>query len=154
MFKVQIRVRLQCQPLSEDKFSQVIVDNYYKKNHNYHKNDHFWFELDHGQTGKLMALMASLAIAPGTSIQQNTMKWRTVSQSLPSHKNPGESEVCRAPDFDIERSTHSSGKSDSTEIISSLDGDIQLLDSQTDMKEVEQDERNLIFEKLKQLYKC
>ncbi|CAK9184627.1 unnamed protein product, partial [Ilex paraguariensis] len=38
--QVQIRVRLQCQPLLEDQFKPVIMDNYFSHNH-------FWFELDH-----------------------------------------------------------------------------------------------------------
>ncbi|XP_062094957.1 uncharacterized protein LOC133800882 isoform X2 [Humulus lupulus] len=66
--QVQIRVRLQCQPLAESQFKQIIGDNYYSQ-------QHFWFELDHAQANKLMSLLATLAVAPGTPILQNTMKW-------------------------------------------------------------------------------
>ncbi|XP_030479362.1 uncharacterized protein LOC115696609 isoform X1 [Cannabis sativa] len=66
--QVQIRVRLQCQPLAESQFKQIIGDNYYT-------HQHFWFELDHAQANQLTNLMASLAVPPGTPILQSTMKW-------------------------------------------------------------------------------
>ncbi|XP_027352391.1 kelch-like protein 3 isoform X2 [Abrus precatorius] len=114
--QVQIRVQLQCQPLSEDKFRQAIADNYY--NHN-----HFWFELDHGQTAKLISLLSSsLAIAPSNSVPQNTHQWSPVSQPLPSHETPWD------------------------------DRYIQPLDTRKDGKEEKQDEKNIIVQKLKALY--
>ncbi|KAI4353465.1 hypothetical protein L6164_002413 [Bauhinia variegata] len=142
--QVQIRVRLKCHPLSEDKFKPVIADNYYSYNH-------FWFELDHGQASKLISLLESSSIAPGTSATQTTTRWRTVYRPLQSQESPGEGEVFRMLDSEMENSTHSSRKSDSTEILSSFDGDIQQWDSQIDVKEVEQEEKDLLFMKLKKL---
>ncbi|KAF7845261.1 ring canal kelch-like protein isoform X2 [Senna tora] len=144
--QVQIRVRLQCQPLSEDKFRQVILDNYYF-------NNHFWFELDHGQTSKLMSLLASSAIGPGNYIPQKTMQWRTVSRSLPSHETSLEGVAFGNQNSEMENSTQLSQKSDSSGIASSFDAnaDIWQWDSHNVVKDAEQDEKSLIFMKLKEL---
>jgi len=77
MFKVKVRVGLQCRPLSEDRFRQAISGNYYD-------NNHFRFELDRSQTSKLMFLLASAAIAPGTPVPRYNMNWRSACPSLPS----------------------------------------------------------------------
>lgn len=77
IFKVKVRVGLQCRPLSEDKFRQAIAGNYYD-------NNHFRFELDRSQTNKLMFLLASAAIAPGTPVPRYNMNWRSACPSLPS----------------------------------------------------------------------
>nr|XP_027191137.1 uncharacterized protein LOC113787016 [Cicer arietinum] len=61
--QVKVRVRIQCHPLSEDKFGHAIAKNYYSDNH-------FRFELDHRQTSNLMYLLASMAIAPDGDIKQ------------------------------------------------------------------------------------
>nr|XP_043633726.1 kelch-like protein 12 [Erigeron canadensis] len=50
--QVRVRVRLQCQPLSEKQFGPIIAKNYYKGNR-------FSFELDHNQTTKLITLFKS-----------------------------------------------------------------------------------------------
>nr|KYP37786.1 B2 protein [Cajanus cajan] len=105
--QVKFRVRLQCQPLSEDKFAQVIADNYYT-------NNHFCFELDHRQASKLISLLASLAFAAGCNL-----KWRSVSPSPPSTLNK--------------------------------DGDTKPLDTLAPMKEMNENEMNLIYVKLKEL---
>ncbi|KAI6698554.1 hypothetical protein NL676_018673 [Syzygium grande] len=47
--QVQIRIRMQCQPLPEDQFKRIIADNY-------HTCNHFWFELDHAQTNPSLAI--------------------------------------------------------------------------------------------------
>ncbi|VFQ91006.1 unnamed protein product [Cuscuta campestris] len=75
--QVPVRVRLQCQPLSEDQFKPIIFDNYYT-------NNHFWFELDHSQTSKLMSKLSSHAIAPGSFNLQNKNNWKIRSHGLPS----------------------------------------------------------------------
>ncbi|KAK7339975.1 hypothetical protein VNO77_20665 [Canavalia gladiata] len=149
--QVQIRVRLQCHPLSEDKFRQVIEDNYYT-----HK--HFWFELDHGQTSKLISLLSSLAIPPGNSVPQSTQKWITVSRSILSHEKLGEDEASKMPGSKLEHSSHSSMRLYSTENDISLDRNFQPLDThkdekevKQDEKEVKQDEKNIITMKLKDL---
>ena len=77
--KVKVRVGLQCCPLSEDKFGQVIAENYYD-------NNHFLFELDRSQTSKLMYLFASMEIALDTYVPRYNMKWRSVRPSRPSYE--------------------------------------------------------------------
>ncbi|XP_028764503.1 kelch-like protein 12 isoform X2 [Neltuma alba] len=142
--QVQVCVRLQCQPLSEDKFRPVIADNYYLSNH-------FWFELDHGQTRKLISLLASSAIGPGTYIPQNTMKWKTVSRSLPSHETSVEDEAFKKLTSEVEQSTQSTSRYHSPEVASmDADRDIQR-DFQVVSTEAEQDEKSLVLMKLKEL---
>ncbi|KAF1895617.1 hypothetical protein Lal_00041898 [Lupinus albus] len=142
--QVQIHVRLECQPLSEDKFRGIIQDNYYTQKH-------FWFELDHAQTNKLIALLSSLAIVPGNSGPRNIPKWTTISQYLPLHETPRQGEASKTVESEIQQSAHSSMRSDSTENVSSLDGDIQTLDTHVALKEAKQDYKDLIFTKLKEL---
>ncbi|KAJ4882231.1 beta-propeller protein [Raphanus sativus] len=55
--QVQISARLQCEPLSEQIFKPAIQDNYYSSHH-------FWFELDHLQTNKLICLLSSFPLKP------------------------------------------------------------------------------------------
>ncbi|RDY12075.1 Kelch-like protein 1, partial [Mucuna pruriens] len=139
--QVQICVRLQCQPLSEEKFKQVMADNYYTHNH-------FWFELDHGQTSKLISLLSSGAIDSGNSVP---LKWINVSRSLASHETLWEGETSKIRELETEHSIPSSTISDSTENDFSLDGYIQPLDSSEVEKDVKEDEKNSIFMKLKEL---
>ncbi|GAV76895.1 Kelch_1 domain-containing protein/Dev_Cell_Death domain-containing protein [Cephalotus follicularis] len=146
--QVQIRVRLRCQPLLEEQFRPVIADNYYIRNH-------FWFELDHAQTSKLMSLLASLAFAPSTSIPQNTAKWRSIFRVLPSTDRKEEGVEVPVTE-EARHSFHSTKKLDftnvySTDVASSLDKDNQPLETQLGAKVVEQDERDLILTKLKEL---
>lgn len=47
--QVYIRIKTQCQPLTEDQFKKTIEDNYYA-------SQLFWFELDHAQTRDLISL--------------------------------------------------------------------------------------------------
>lgn len=144
--QVQVCIRLQCQPLSEDTFRKVIADNYYHGNR-------FWFELDHGQASKLISLLASSAIGLGTYIPQNTMKWGTVSQSLPSHETSVKDEVFEKQTSKVEHSTQSTSRYHSPGVASSLDADrdIQQLDYHGVSKEAEQDEKSLILMRLKEL---
>lgn len=123
--QVQIRVRLQCQPLLESQFKPIIVDNYYSASK-------FWFELDHAQTNKLMSMLASCAIAPGTSIPQKTLKRKTDLPTHPSRKTTGEAQWLKplSPG-----ATTLGGSYNSFE----------------DVKEAEQEEQHLICMKLKEL---
>ncbi|XP_076894776.1 uncharacterized protein LOC143547173 [Bidens hawaiensis] len=60
--QVQIRVKLQCKVLTENQYKPIIIANYYAP-------QHFWFELDHAQTNRLLSLMASQALScPWTPI--------------------------------------------------------------------------------------
>ncbi|XP_010489790.1 PREDICTED: uncharacterized protein LOC104767436 [Camelina sativa] len=60
--QVKVRVRVRCEPLPEEKFSPVISENYKDEKM-------FWFELDRGQTNKLLRLFSpSPSVrAPSTS---------------------------------------------------------------------------------------
>lgn len=142
--KVQIHVRLQCQPLREEQFKPIIADNYY--NHN-----QFWFELDHVQTSKLMSLSASLAVSPGTSVlTQKIEKWGNISQPGPLPKSRVQGEGDNLPASEIDYTDNSSTKSDSTHFASS-DVDNQRGKDQLDMTAVDQEEKELIFKKLQEL---
>ncbi|XP_040870664.1 uncharacterized protein [Glycine max] len=129
--QVKVRVRLQCKPLSEDQFSRVIAENYYK-------NNHFWFELDHRQANKLTSLLASFAFASGCHLRQ-----KTISQSLSSTLKEGE--AFETHESETKSLTSLSKTTIATEI-TSLDGDIKSLD----VVRVETEEMNIIYEKLKE----
>ncbi|KAK0586004.1 hypothetical protein LWI29_037701 [Acer saccharum] len=163
--QVQVRVRMQCQPLVEDQFRPIIADNYY----NHH---HFWFELDHAQASKLMLLLASVAVAPSSFVSENTAR-RKFFQPLPSTDKKEESEGCRpfALEEHVKRSSWASDASDSDPSVdeekaedelfrlmasefehfrdstgnASLDGHYQQLEAHS------QDEEDLILGKLKSL---
>ncbi|KAI3781532.1 hypothetical protein L2E82_11549 [Cichorium intybus] len=83
--QVQIRVKLQCKPLTENQFKPIISDNYYAQNL-------FWFELDHAQTNRLLSLLSSQAFSgPRTAFApQSTTKPKTL---LPFEKE----RVCYMP---------------------------------------------------------
>lgn len=159
LIKVQIRVRLQCQPLIESQFKPIISDNYYN-------NHHFWFELDHAQTSKLMSSLASLAVAPGAPVPQYKIKRWTVSQAFSSHDIREEGEGFVPFAIDAEKANYSNQKSDTRDVASSLSGNNQdvasslsgnnqPLEAQLDMKVVQQEEKDIIYKKLKELaLKC
>ncbi|KAM3689940.1 hypothetical protein ACJW31_09G083400 [Castanea mollissima] len=142
--QVQIRVRLQCQPLLENQFKPIISDNYYSQNH-------FWFELDHAQASKLMSLLSSLVVAPTASVPQNTAKWKTIFQALPPNDAGEEGEGFKPLSLETEHSNYSSWKSDSTVVAASFDGNYQPLGARLDTKLIKQDEKDIIFMKLKEL---
>ncbi|GAB2217132.1 hypothetical protein Drorol1_Dr00000294 [Drosera rotundifolia] len=79
--QVQIRLRLECRPLSEKQFSPIIETNYYE-----YLRKLFWFELDHVQVRKLIAMFSSQVVSPGSPIM-NTAKRCT--QPLTSGKAVG-----------------------------------------------------------------
>ncbi|WVZ16243.1 hypothetical protein V8G54_009225 [Vigna mungo] len=135
--QVKVRVRLQCQPLSEDIFAPVIEGNYYT-------NNHFWFELDHKQANKLTSLLASLAFASGCNL-----KWKTVSPSFPS--KVGEAFEIPESESEAQHFTRPCKRTYSTEVTYSLDGDIRSLDTQAVVEEVNENELNLVYEKLKKI---
>ncbi|KAM0051734.1 putative DCD domain-containing protein NRP [Helianthus debilis subsp. tardiflorus] len=54
--QVQVRVQSARQPLTETQFKPVILDNYFTQNH-------FWFELDHAQTNRLLSLFSSQPVS-------------------------------------------------------------------------------------------
>lgn len=54
--KVRICTQTECLPLAENQYKPLIIDNYYALRH-------FWFELDHAQVEKLLALFASSPVS-------------------------------------------------------------------------------------------
>lgn len=173
--QVQVRVRLQCQPLLEKQFKPVIA-------HNYYSHTHFWFELDHGQSNKLISLLASSAVAPSMSLPQNAATLRNTFQAPPSNGKKNEFSGFRPlalevedynhsgrkmdfednnfyydgredgadahipPGSDVEHCNQSSGRSDSTDF-----APFDALENHLDAKETLPDEKDLILMKLKEL---
>ncbi|XP_048127187.1 kelch-like protein 3 isoform X2 [Rhodamnia argentea] len=140
--QVQIRIRMQCQPLHEDQFKRIIADNY-------HTYNHFWFELDHAQTSKLISLFASLAIAP--SIPQCIIQRRKLSQPLSTEETRGEWEKMKHFTSKAKKLEHSSGRSDSADPYLSVEVDDQLFEGCASMKRDGGDEEDSIIMKLKEL---
>ncbi|KAK2981775.1 hypothetical protein RJ640_010292, partial [Escallonia rubra] len=128
--QVQIRVRMQCEGLKESQFKPIITDNYY-----IHR--HFWFELDHAQTNRLLSLLSSAAIAPSSSAPQNSAKWRYIFRSLPSSDKSEEGEGFDA--LDVEYETSSKSKHN------------QSMEACSSEQVVEEDEKDLMYKKLKEL---
>ncbi|GAB4834047.1 hypothetical protein Ancab_032300 [Ancistrocladus abbreviatus] len=141
--QVQIRVRLYCQPLLESQFEPIISDNYY--NHN-----HFWFELDHAQTDKLISLFSSKVIAPG-SFLQNTTKWRMKTQSLPSPNRSDEGEEIKPPESRMASTYSNQPNGDSGAIYSSSCLDEDRLSHEHGLKVLEKNEKEAIHAKLLKL---
>ncbi|XP_071910295.1 uncharacterized protein [Coffea arabica] len=130
--QVQIRIRLQCQPLLEDQFKPIILDNYYNVSH-------FWFELDHTQARRLMSKLSAMAIAPSTFVPQNTAKWRNALYGLPSNEKREEIGAYEQP---ILRN----------KFVNSPDpGNCQLLESSLGNQESDRDAKDIIYLKLKEL---
>ncbi|KAJ4978262.1 hypothetical protein NE237_009042 [Protea cynaroides] len=80
--QVRICVRMQCQPLLEDQFSQILMDNYYSEYH-------FWFELDHAQTRALVKSFSSSPVS-ATAIRQHVPSVRTLFKAVPYHETKKE----------------------------------------------------------------
>lgn len=82
--QVQFSVRLHCEPLSEEKFKPAIADNYYSSHH-------FWFELDHFQTNKLICLLTSFAVKPKPPMNtSNTRQFFHMVESSEMKENSDE----------------------------------------------------------------
>ncbi|THG06013.1 hypothetical protein TEA_021331 [Camellia sinensis var. sinensis] len=142
--QVQVRVRLHCLPLPEEQFKSVIIDNYYSQNH-------FWFELDHAQTSKLMSLLSSLAVASSTFSPQNTTKWRTLSQAPPSHDRKEEIEGLMLPALEVDFPYFYDGNGlGSSDVATHLDRNNHPLEDCL-VKQVVEKEEDLIYMKLKEL---
>ncbi|XP_049374823.1 uncharacterized protein LOC125839889 [Solanum verrucosum] len=86
--QVQIRVRLHCVPLPEDTFRPVIKDNYFEQHH-------FWFELDHTQSSKLISQLSSLAYAPSSTPHYPALR-RSIIQTSPANNKIAENR-CSEP---------------------------------------------------------
>ncbi|KAL1206789.1 B2 protein [Cardamine amara subsp. amara] len=140
--QVQISMRLQCEPLSEDKFKHVIADNYYSSHH-------FWFELDHFQTSKLICLLTSFAVKPKPPM--NTSNTRQLFHFTPaSEKNENSDEVKPSenePMVSLEMSLTSGRESDSS-VAASHPG---ISENHPDVQNTKQIDKDYVLEKLKDL---
>ncbi|XP_002264808.1 uncharacterized protein LOC100267149 isoform X3 [Vitis vinifera] len=143
--QVQIRVRLQCQPLPEEQFRPIIADNYYSQSH-------FWFELDHAQASKLISLLSSRAVAPSASVPQNSAAWRTLFRPLPLCNKKEEGEDSKPPSkIDSAHSDQLDRKLGSSDVAPCLDESNLPLEASSDKQVVENDEKGLILLKLQEL---
>ncbi|GAB2270721.1 hypothetical protein Dimus_005592 [Dionaea muscipula] len=137
--QVQIRVQLNCQPLMEKQFAQIIKDNYYNR-------DHFWFELDHAQANKLVALFSSHVVSPGSSMQITAK--RQIG-ALTSRKDTGEGIKSRTTETHFACPNESMRNSASVLSSVTLYGDGNC--SQEAKLITEENQEEIIYEKLQKL---
>lgn len=100
-----------------------------------------------------MSLLSSLAVAPSTSAPQKTTKWRTLFRSIPSPQRGEENEGFDPPvsNVDFAHSYKSNGNLDTSDIVTCFSGNNQLSETYLDKRAVEEDEKNLIYMKLKEM---
>ena len=137
--KVQIHVRLQCQPLCKEQFRPIIADNYYN-------SSHFWFELDHAQTSKLIILLSSRVVAPSAFVPKNSAAWRTLFQPPPPRNMEEEGENSKPHSrIDSAHSDQSNRKLGSSDVAPCLDQTNLPLEAPSNKQVVENDEKGLIL---------
>ncbi|CAI0424080.1 unnamed protein product [Linum tenue] len=108
--QVRIQVKQQCQPLLEGQFKPVIADNYYN-------DKHFYFELDHGQTQRLMALLSFSPLPSGASFLPYSAKVVPTYQYRPVRKNKEETDEFEAVKFEADQTlSESSSISDKRDV--------------------------------------
>ncbi|CAK9136691.1 unnamed protein product [Ilex paraguariensis] len=143
--QVQIRVRLQCQPLLEDQFKPVIMDNYFSHNH-------FWFELDHAQASRLISILYSQAVAPSTLVPKNIAMWGNTIPGLPSTDRREEKGLGPpASEVDLARFNKSNGNVGTSDASLYIDGKNQPLEACFGNQVSEKEEKELMYMKLKEL---
>ncbi|KAL9686521.1 hypothetical protein QQ045_023981 [Rhodiola kirilowii] len=141
--QVQIRIRLQCRPLSEDHFKPVIADNYYNP-------QHFWFELDHAQANKLISKLSFLAVAPGSYQPYYIEKRKLFVQPAPLPGMRVGSGIIKQSAPDPEFTSDHSNSGGSSNAASSNDESTQKKDGSC-LQSVNEAEKDLIYMKLKHL---
>ncbi|KVI03272.1 Development/cell death domain-containing protein [Cynara cardunculus var. scolymus] len=142
--QVQVRIRSQCQPLTENQFKPIIVDNYYTQNH-------FWFELDHSQTNKLLSLFSSRPVSDSQSTltPHGSTKWSICLPSVSKSDEKVEKELVQSNRKGTSNGVKSSANKEK-DICKSFNGKIdQSLDDSLCM--VGKDEKELVYTKLKEL---
>ncbi|XP_073297897.1 uncharacterized protein [Primulina huaijiensis] len=144
--QVQIRVRRECQALSETLFKPIIFDNYYSQNH-------FLFELDHVQASKLISKLTSLAFAPSVYTPQNPPKLLSAKQMFPLSIQRKESQAPERPYFtdDFANSDDPFGALCNPDDSLCLNGDNPLMEASLANKNAEPEENDLIYMNLKEL---
>ncbi|KAG7017201.1 Kelch-like protein 8 [Cucurbita argyrosperma subsp. argyrosperma] len=138
--QVQILVRKLCQPLLENQFKPIIKDNYYSPNH-------FWFELDHAQTNKLISLLSSQAMT--LHVPQFTTNCKPCCTVLLSLESRDEGEKIKSQimeeHFDLE-----SQVVDAVDVTSSLDAGNSALGAHCYANESDEEVKCRILHKLQQ----
>ncbi|KAL8146635.1 uncharacterized protein LOC141707505 [Apium graveolens] len=136
--QVQIRLRLHCQSLHEEQFKPIIWDNYYNLKH-------FWFELDHAQTDRLISLLSSVVIAPTTSAPKLT-KERKIPSTSQWRELKSEGFDTAVSNGDFAPSSSSNGSLDALDVDCN-----QSYETYSDRRTIEESEKDLIYMKLKEM---
>ncbi|KAK1398144.1 DCD domain-containing protein [Heracleum sosnowskyi] len=136
--QVQIRMRLQCQSVHEKQFNPIIMDNYYH-------SKHFWFELDHAQTDKLLSLLSSVVIDPSTSAPQ-LAKERKIPSTSQRKRVGNEGFDTAVSNGGFVRSSSSNGSLDDLDVDRN-----QSFETCLDRRTIEGSEKDLIYMKLKEM---
>lgn len=135
-------MRLQCEPLSEEKFKPAIADNYYSSHH-------FWFELDHFQTSKLTCLLTSFAVKPKPPM--NTPNTRQIFRLISSSEKKENSDEVKPSENEPVGSLEvalSSGRESESSAAASYPG---FSENHPDVQNPKQIEKDYVLEKLKDL---
>lgn len=144
--KVQVRTKLQCQPLSEKQFKPIISDNYFSTNH-------FWFELDHAQTNKLISKLSKVAFAPGRFPLHFGNKSTLKSLTFPLDNKRDKNGSHEPPVLEKVESLYGSGINFSASQPSvHSDSQYMLLESFSADPVSDKEELDLIYQQLKELY--
>ncbi|KZV17153.1 ring canal kelch [Dorcoceras hygrometricum] len=144
--QVQVRMRLECQALSENLFKPIIIDNYYSQSH-------FLFELDHIQASKLISKLTSLALAPSMYTPRHPQKSLSAKRRLPvttQRKEPQAQEPLYFTD-DFANSDDSFGILGNSDDSLCLDGGNLLMEVALSNQNDGHEEQDLICMKLKEL---
>ncbi|KAL1816949.1 uncharacterized protein LOC108223676 isoform X2 [Daucus carota subsp. sativus] len=136
--QVQVRLRVQCQSLHEEQFKPIIVDNYFKSNH-------FWFELDHAQTDRLISLLSSVVIAPNTSALQLT-KERKIPLTSQWREKGNEGFDTAVSNVDVAHSSSSDGSPDDLVVDCN-----HSFEAYSDRRTIEESEKDIMYMKLKEM---
>ncbi|KAF5192260.1 Kelch-like protein diablo [Thalictrum thalictroides] len=144
--QVNIRTRIQCEPLVENQFKPIIADNYYSSNR-------FYFELDRTQACALISLFGSSPVIGAPKVDAPvtgaSIKWipklAPKVDAAPAAKDLTPS-VPKADSSFLDQSDRK------LEVLSQtlcLTDNNQLLESQSNNGEVEGNEKQIIYFKLK-----
>ncbi|PIA58805.1 hypothetical protein AQUCO_00500621v1 [Aquilegia coerulea] len=146
--QVNIRTRIQCEPLLEKQFKPIIADNYYSPSR-------FYFELDCTQASALILLFGSSPVIGAPKVYApvigGSIKWipklAPKVDATPAAKDLTPS-VSKADFSSLDQSDMMPEVPSDTLC---LTDDNQLLESQTNIEEVEKNEEQIIYFKLKKL---
>lgn len=99
-----------------------------------------------------MSLLVSFPVIP-SAIETITEKNRTIFRAIPPRviRLQNEGLVMPASEAELSNPNHSSQKSDSVTVVSSLDEENQTLETERDLKVVQQEEKDLVCTKLREL---